>query len=87
MQRVRLMGFGQPPDVFDLETVSGEPEPGPAEVVVAMRRLRSIRQTSVWLAVPMASGQLCRFPWSPRVSVESPLPESRWTLCSWERES
>ena len=36
MQRVRLTGFGEPPDVFDLETVSGEPEPGPGEVLVAM---------------------------------------------------
>jgi trans-2-enoyl-CoA reductase len=36
MQRVRLTGYGEPPDVFDLETVSGEPEPGPGEVFVAM---------------------------------------------------
>ena len=36
MQRVRLTAFGEPPDVFDLETVPGEPEPGPEEVLVAM---------------------------------------------------
>jgi NADPH:quinone reductase-like Zn-dependent oxidoreductase len=76
MQRVRLTGYGEPPDVFDLEALSGEPEPGPGEVFVAMEAAASIRQTSVWLAVPMASDQFCRFRWAPTVSVESAVPGS-----------
>jgi D-arabinose 1-dehydrogenase-like Zn-dependent alcohol dehydrogenase len=81
MQRVRLTGFGEPPDVFDLETVPGESEPGPGGVLVVMesaaidpsnlrlaRGACGIRPT---LPFPMGSGGV------GRVS----RTEQLWTCC------
>jgi hypothetical protein len=45
MQRVQLTAFGEPPDVFDLETLPGEPDPDPEEVLVAMEAAPSTCST------------------------------------------
>ena len=78
MRQLRLIAYGEPSEVVELNTIS-EPALGQEDVLVTMEAGRSIHQTFYSSVAPTESGQYSHSRWAPRVLVGSPRLERRLT--------